>query len=159
MFIDLEPVFNNDAAVIEIAHSFTLDDEEFAGDINVAGTVFNKTGIVRIDSKAKFDYSTCCALCGKPILRHATVPVKHILVTHLDSEEDTDTYIVVDNMRLDVEQLVSEDIYLSLPARFLCKEDCKGLCCMCGKDLNEGPCSCKKITDSRWDALKSLTEE
>lgn len=158
MFIDLEPVFNNEGERKEIDYKFVLEDEEFSSDIEVKGSVYNKTGIVRIDVKAKFDYSTYCALCNKPLLRHATVPVKHILVTHLDSEEDTDTFIVVDNMRLDIDSLISEDIYLSIPSRFLCKTDCKGLCSVCGKDLNEGSCTCKKATDPRWDALKGLFE-
>ena len=35
-----------------------------------------------------------------------------------------------------------EDIFLDLPAKFLCKEDCKGICFTCGKNLNEGQCSC-----------------
>lgn len=156
MIIDLEPVFNNEGEVKPLTFEFDLADREISTAVSVSGSVFNKTGIVHVDAKAKFDYSTCCALCNKPIVRHATVPVKHILVTHLDSEEDTDTFIVVDNMRLDVDSLVSEDIYLSIPSRFLCKEDCRGLCAVCGKDLNEGPCSCVKETDPRWDALKSL---
>lgn len=156
MIIDLEPVFNNEGEVKPLTFEFDLADREISTVVSVSGSVFNKTGIVHVDAKAKFDYSTCCALCNKPIVRHATVPVKHILVTHLDSEEDTDTFIVVDNMRLDVDSLVSEDIYLSIPSRFLCKEDCRGLCAVCGKDLNEGPCSCVKETDPRWDALKSL---
>lgn len=156
MIIDLEPVFNNEGEVKPLTFEFDLADREISTAVSVSGSIFNKTGIVHVDAKAKFDYSTCCALCNKPIVRHATVPVKHILVTHLDSEEDTDTFIVVDNMRLDVDSLVSEDIYLSIPSRFLCKEDCRGLCAVCGKDLNEGPCSCVKETDPRWDALKSL---
>ena len=79
-----------------------------------------------------------------------------ILVSHLDGDEDSDEFIVVEDRRLDVDALVNEDVYLSLPYRMLCQPDCKGLCPVCGADLNEGPCSCEKPADPRWDALKDL---
>ena len=57
---------------------------------------------------------------------------------------------------LDVDKLLFGEALLNWPSRVLCKEDCKGLCPQCGQDLNAGPCSCKKATDPRWDALKDL---
>lgn len=159
MIIDLVPVFNNEGEKVDIDYSFRPEDESFVTPVAVSGTVANRTGIVSMDAKAKFDYSTACALCNKPLLRHATVPVKHILVPASADNEDNDEFIPVEGMKLDVDGLVSEDIYLAIPTRFLCKEDCKGLCCVCGADLNDGPCGCKKITDPRWDALKSLLDQ
>ena len=156
MYIDLLPVFDNEGERVDIDYSFPQDDESFATPVSVAGSVENRTGIVRISATAKFDYAAVCARCNKPLLRHATVPVKHVLVTHLDGEEDSDEFIVVENRKLDVDGLVSEDVYLAIPYKMLCKPDCKGLCPVCGADLNEGPCSCAPVTDPRWDALKDL---
>ena len=52
---------------------------------------------------------------------------------------------------------VREQILLALPPAPLCREDCKGLCPTCGKDLNEGECGCDRTAhDPRWDALKAL---
>lgn len=59
-----------------------------------------------------------------------------------------------DGIALDVDQMVLEQIELALPMRFVCREDCKGLCPQCGTDLNEGPCSCSKETaDARLASL------
>ena len=55
--------------------------------------------------------------------------------------------------KLDLSQLALEDVFLSLPSKLLCKEDCKGICPQCGKNLNEGPCGCKKEVDPRLAAL------
>ncbi len=44
---------------------------------------------------------------------------------------------------LDISDDIREEIILDYPIKILCSEDCKGLCTKCGKDLNEGPCSCK----------------
>ena len=158
MTIDLLPVFDNEGERIDLDYSFREEDDAFATPVQVTGFVENRTGIVSIRATARFDYSFACARCNKPLLRHATVPVRHVLVTHLEDEEDSDEFIVVEDRQLDLDALVNEDVYLSLPYRMLCKPDCKGLCALCGADLNEGPCACEKPADSRWDALKDLLQ-
>lgn len=158
MYLELDSVFNTEGESVRFDYEFSLDDTGFETPIKVNGAVANKTGIVSIVAEAKFDYSALCARCNKSLLRHATVPVHHVLLSHAENDED-DNFIVLNGMRLDVDELVSEDIYLSLPSRFLCKEDCKGLCGVCGADLNSEKCSCKPVGDPRWDALKSLLNE
>jgi len=58
---------------------------------------------------------------------------------------------------VEVEEILKERIWLSIPMKPLCKEDCKGLCPTCGKDLNEGECDCpKEAIDPRFAVLKDL---
>ncbi len=82
----------------------------------------------------------------------------HTLVRELSAEnDDMDDYIVVDGDQLDLDELVLSDILLSLPTKILCNEDCKGLCPVCGKDLNIGNCECKKKqVDPRLEKLGEL---
>ncbi|MBQ3519104.1 MAG: DUF177 domain-containing protein [Clostridia bacterium] len=159
MFAELESIFNNDGSVLPIDYSYTVEDDAIATPIHVVGEIFNKTGIVSLKAKAKFDYATQCALCCKPLVRHATVPIHHILLTEMQDEDFDDLYVQVENMRLFVDELVTEDIWLAIPSRFLCKEDCKGLCSQCGADLNEAECGCKKEIDPRLAALQQLLGE
>lgn len=158
MYLDLDAVFNSEGESIEFDYEFSQDDAEFVSPVKVAGSVFNKTGIVYLKADAKFDYSTSCAKCNKPLLKHATVPVRHTLLNHAESE-DNDEFIVLDGMRINLDDLVSEDIYLAIPSRFLCKDDCKGLCAICGADLNVEQCNCKAPSDPRWDSLKDIFSE
>ena len=158
MYLELDAVFNNDGESLQISYEFSLDDENVVTPVRVEGSVYNKTGIVHLEANARFDYSTSCAKCNKPLLRHANVPVRHVLLTHAESD-DNDEFIILDGVRLELDELVSEDIYLSIPSRFLCKDDCKGLCSICGTDLNFGECSCSAPADPRWDALKDLFNE
>lgn len=59
-----------------------------------------------------------------------------------------------DGIRLDVDLMVLEQIELSMPMKFVCREECKGLCFNCGADLNEGPCGCAaRQPDSRLAVL------
>ena len=58
-----------------------------------------------------------------------------------------------------LEDVVREQVLLSLPGRTLCREDCKGLCAHCGQNLNVATCNCSKAAethDPRWGALQSL---
>ena len=66
---------------------------------------------------------------------------------------------VFDEGSIDVDEIVKEQILLAVPARTLCREDCKGICPECGTDLNTGQCDCAaEEVDPRWAALKSLKE-
>ncbi len=59
-----------------------------------------------------------------------------------------------DGLRFDVDLMVLEQIELGIPMKFVCRDDCKGLCYLCGADLNEGPCGCGgQESDPRLSAL------
>lgn len=61
------------------------------------------------------------------------------------------------NGGLVLEDVLREQVLLSLPARTLCREDCKGLCPRCGRDLNSETCDCDTTpVDPRWSALSDL---
>ena len=57
-----------------------------------------------------------------------------------------------------LEDLLREQVLLAVPLKVICREDCKGLCPHCGKNLNEeGACSCAdELEDPRWAALKEI---
>ncbi len=60
---------------------------------------------------------------------------------------------------LSLEDVLREQVLLSLPVRTLCKPDCKGLCPRCGANRNSQPCSCEQgPSDVRWEALAGLRE-
>jgi uncharacterized protein len=61
-----------------------------------------------------------------------------------------------DGVQLDVDLMVLEQIELAMPMKFVCRDDCKGLCYKCGADLNEETCRCKK--DETYARLSVLME-
>mgnify|MGYP000325706386 CR=1 FL=1 len=61
--------------------------------------------------------------------------------------------------RLDLGDLVREQLYLSLPLKPLCQQECRGLCPTCGRNLNTGACGCpppEKPEDPRLSPLREL---
>ena len=155
MVLELESIFAREGSSKSFSFDFVLEDEVIASPVHIEGSVFQKTGIVYLDADASYVLDTDCAKCAAEIHRNVDVKIEHILVQHLEDEDD-DAFIPVPDLRLDLDELVGEDIFLAMPSRFLCREDCKGLCSICGADLNLGPCGCRKPTDPRWDALKDL---
>lgn len=55
---------------------------------------------------------------------------------------EEDFKFTIENNMIDISSSVRENIILNLPIKPLCKEDCKGLCPICGKNLNRETCSC-----------------
>ena len=107
-----------------------------------------------VTGSAKVRIKTQCALCLKEITVEA------------GSDQICIFREKVPDAIVDITDDIREDILLSIPDRFKCSEDCKGLCPGCGADLNEEPCRCKKrkkkkadSEDSKnhaWDALDGL---
>lgn|SRR5262249_55747651 len=59
---------------------------------------------------------------------------------------------------IELEEILREQILLALPMQRVCREDCLGICPVCGKNRNEAKCDCQanQAGDERWDALRKL---
>ena len=75
-------------------------------------------------------------------------------------EDDDLTTAFYENDEIDLGHLMQEQFYLSLPMKPLCRDDCKGLCVVCGTNLNLETCGCKRDwEDPRLAVLKALKKE
>lgn len=62
-----------------------------------------------------------------------------------------------DGKTIQLDPIIREQLVLALPVSVLCKDDCKGLCTVCGQDLNEKECGCeRKVVDIRLAKLKDI---
>ena len=96
---------------------------------------------------------TECVRCLEPFSLELQVPMEEMF--SFTSASDP-TYFI-DESWLDLRQPLREQILLTLPMHRVCRPDCKGLCPTCGRNLNEGPCSCNiEDIDPRLAALKNL---
>ena len=159
MFIELESIFNNVGSQKAVDYSFVPEDEDLiSGPVKVDAIIENRAGIVTFSGEADYVLSANCDRCAERFDRRMSVGFEHILVSEANNE-DTDDFIIVEGMKLDVDSLLREDIILSLPTQLLCSEDCKGLCHICGTNLNKKQCACKKPVDERMAVLLQLLED
>lgn len=106
-----------------------------------------------------------CARCLEPAELKIEANFRYVMVpeppgcradAELTSEDIEYGYYTEDS--IDVLPLIYEQICLQLPMVVLCREDCRGICPRCGRNLNHGVCTCREEeVDVRWQALKKVT--
>ena len=141
-----------------------LTDIRFDTPLHVEGTITNTSGYIRMSLTLSVSYTASCARCLEDVSGSFSFDVERTVVTPKMAEDMTedriDELVVVEDGFLLLDELLTECLELSLPFRFLCSEDCKGLCQRCGKNLNEGPCGCEeKEIDPRLEPLRRILEE
>ncbi|ACO32853.1 MULTISPECIES: DUF177 domain-containing protein [Acidobacterium] len=120
---------------------------------------------IRVRAEYSGRFAILCARCLEPVeypvSGHFDLIFRPIGVEDGPTEHsigDSETEIgYYQNDGLLLEDVLREQVILSLPAKTLCREDCKGLCPRCGQNLNSGSCSCDTVpSDPRWTALSDL---
>ena len=125
--------------------------------VKASGTVRNTAGVLVM----KGEITTCihgiCDRCAAEFDREMVIPIDAVLVTELANEENEDEWVfTLEGDSADLDDIVRTIFVLNMDSKLLCSDDCKGMCCRCGKNLNDGPCSCEKEIDPRLAALKQL---
>ena len=125
-----------------------------------SGTVRNTAGVLMMKGELTTTIHGTCDRCASPFDREIHFPINVVLVTELADEENEDEWVFpLEGDSADLDDIVRTVFVLNLDSKLLCKEDCKGLCHRCGKNLKGGPCNCQKELDPRFAALKQLLEK
>ena len=97
-----------------------------------------------------------CRRCLAPLGGPIAVPVNELYQTR---PKDPEAF-PIENEQIDFQHMVREALLLDVPSAPLCRDDCAGICPLCGADRNEAPCSCDTtVRDSRWAALDALRDD
>ena len=164
MLFELKSVFQNEGEEKQVNYKLDIADVDIDGvfpfrtPIDVTATAKNRASLVSLTIRACFSYSRSCARCSTDFTREMDMLFEHKLAQTL-VDDGNDDYIETPDFKLELDDIVISDILLSLPQKNLCKDDCKGLCQICGKNLNEGDCSCdKREIDPRLEMLKQFMD-
>lgn len=109
-----------------------------------------------LNIKVKYEYERPCDRCLEIVHSKNNLNYDAKLVENKEDVEDPDI-VMLDSKKLDIKKLISELIYLNLPTKLLCREDCRGICPTCGANLNYETCNCEsESSDLRFDVLKNM---
>ena len=165
MLFELKSVFLADGESSEVRYELDITDISidgifpFTSPVSVAAKAVNRASLVTLTLDCEFSYRRPCDRCGKEVSGTARERYSHRLVQTL-VDETNDDYIETPDFTLELDEVVISDIILSYPQKFLCAQDCRGLCPQCGADLNEGECGCdRQSADPRLEILKQLMKE
>jgi uncharacterized protein len=101
-----------------------------------------------------------CSISARTLLKcsRCLTSVEHDIAVGFDEEFDEEEYPGEDAV-IDLEDVAAQLLVTSVPMQVLCRDDCKGLCPVCGTNLNESECGCTADdTDPRLEALRSLID-
>ena len=158
MLLALKKLLTGEATCVPFDYMLDLDDPQVEGPVHVTGQAVSQPEGVSLMVTADFTHSVSCDRCAELVKSGKQYHFNHELVQELHSE-DNESYVLVEEQELDLDELVRADILLELPTKNLCKPDCKGLCPKCGTNLNSGSCECDtRQIDSRLEILKQLID-
>ena len=121
------------------------------------GRVYNEAGIIQLEGEIDAEMICLCDRCGCDFPNVKTTRLNATIVEE-DEGENPENF-VLEGDEIDLDDVLSTCFILDMDSKFLCKEDCKGLCPQCGKNLNLGPCGCQKQIDPRFAVLEQLLDK
>lgn len=156
MKLDLRPLLAGDK-LLTFDYELSLDlspagpmsflyGVRFPSPMKVKGEITNTAGYMRMTLTLSVDYEAECARCLSPLSGRFSLSLEKTVAPREllgDLTEDRlDDYAIIEDGFLDMDEQLCEQLEMEFPARFLCREDCRGLCPKCGRNLNEGACGC-----------------
>jgi len=153
---------------VETRGELKQDDPALEGiDLGLREPVLVRGRLQRVDEGRFYWHGTVqlvvlgeCRRCLTTVTTPLTLDIGALFAQDPEALEDPDAYPVPSEAQdLDVTPAVREELVLAAPRYVVCRDDCKGLCPQCGRDLNTGPCGCAPATDARWQPFKALKDK
>jgi uncharacterized protein len=148
------------------ADAFRADDSfRVAAPVALAFDIRKDKQTFQLSGRVQTTLELPCSRCLEPFTWPVDAPfdlryLPHVANTAADEheiQEDDMSTAFYENDEIDLGQLMHEQFLLSLPMKPLCGEGCRGLCPVCGTNLNRGDCDCKRTWDDpRFAALKEM---
>ena len=134
----------------------TSEDLDVVGTVRLDGKLSNAGDVLLLEAVMKTRVKRMCGRCLKDFEGDLVAEV--IEKFYPDSAENIEQdAFVYDSDVIDITEPLRESLLLAEPIQALCKQDCRGLCPVCGADLNDGDCGCDRFTvDPRLAALKQF---
>ena len=151
MILQLREIFQIEGMHLPVSYEITPEELSevrgytFAAPVAVSGEFYNRAGIVTLKYTVSCTLDVVCDRCLTELKRDYSYDFSHTVVPSLQSEGDIyDTYLVAQHDSIDMNETAISYLLLMLPTKKLCREDCKGMCDICGCNLNERTCNCRK---------------
>ncbi len=167
MLLGLSKIMQKPDSVLPFHTALDLHDLQFGGSfpvqepVSAEGTVRNTAGVFVLEAVISTNLHAVCDRCAAPFERRVSWPVHAVLTRSLEREDEADewTFLLQEGDKADLDEILTTAFVLNMDSKLLCKPDCKGICPRCGKNLNEGACSCRPEIDPRLAVLGQLLKD
>ena len=166
MLLGLRDIIHNPGASISFSESVDLSDLCYGTSYPVSepvlavGTVRNTADVLMMKGTITTCLHGVCDRCATEFTRDVEIPLDVVLVEEFTDEDNEDEGVFpLEADSADLDDIVRTVFVLNMDSKLLCKPDCKGLCCRCGRNLNVEACTCQKELDPRFAALRQLLDK
>ena len=167
MLLNVSPLKNKPGGTLPFRVDLDLHTFVFGGcqpvtePVTAVGEVRNTAGVMVMHGTVQTTLHGVCDRCARDVVRTVEYPLHAVLaeVKPGDGGEEDPWLFPLENDCADLDEIVTTTFVLNMDSKFLCKEDCKGICPRCGKNWNDGPCDCQPDIDPRLAVLKQLLEK
>jgi len=162
MEINVRKILNHEVSIIPFDMDYNIGIDKQFEDIgmiepsllHVTGKIEGINSILFLEMTISGEFTFNCYRCFKKTSMNFNNDLKKTLITE-DSENLSEIALV--NDIVNIKDVIKEEIIIKLPSQILCKEDCKGICQICGINLNEESCDCEKESiNSGFEVLKDF---
>ena len=165
MKVDITSVLKNSDERIDFDYPADFSELELADGerpapqpLAVRGSVFSRHGAVTLEFCITGVLTLRCDRCASEYELPVSCPFS-AMVSADSEQEESEKLVVAQGNVLDIGELAQMALLLWMPTKQLCREDCRGLCPICGENLNEGECGCdRRRVDPRLEGLKKFLE-
>ena len=158
MNFDVSAAVLSPGEVFQFSKNFEFDHErsvfvgtQIAPSVTVVGSYMFSGGKVNVEAAVCFKVVAECSRCLKRVEKDIEFGFSEKFAA-----EDEEAYPLNDK-RIDLSEAVYQNVILNMPQRYLCKDDCRGICPVCGADLNQKQCDCK-IEETSVNAFSVLND-
>ncbi len=168
MLVNLTDVFTNEGQVQERTVSYDADtftSQSGTFSIKESSPVALRLSNIGqskalVQGTAKLTFALACDRCLQDVDYTFDLSFDTVVIspdyTGEDAAEEAASELM-EGYHLNVDELIKNELLLNWPMKILCREDCKGICKSCGKNLNDGECGCDDfVPDPRMAAIKDL---
>lgn len=118
-------------------------------------------GRAKVSGHTVMTFETSCDRCLKEMETTVQIDFERTCSApdYVSDDEEDESHDFMEGYQLDTDALLYNEITVNWPVKIVCRDDCKGLCLVCGHNLNEGDCGCDTfVPDPRMAALKDIFE-
>ena len=164
MELNLLPILNFDGKKISVSENISLnlsdkDDFQLNAPIHFDMVASNAGGTIELTGHASADVRLFCDRCteGYDTVIEFEIDERFKKEDAFSDEDENPDIILLTGTAVDLEEILYTTLFMNLPSKKLCSDSCKGLCPVCGNNLNNGECGCStETTDPRFDILDKL---
>ncbi|MCI9354054.1 MAG: DUF177 domain-containing protein [Firmicutes bacterium] len=165
MILTISQIIGKIGESIEVSFSEQIENTTgypdvvcFSEPVEVKGTLTNTKKGMLFEAEGKIEAEYLCSRCLETVKIPISFNMNEIFYQagSIERENEKEAETFCDN-QIDFTDIIQRNILANLPMKVVCKEDCKGLCSKCGKNLNEGQCDCNHTEfDPRLESLRTL---